>query len=77
MALDQRLRQVEKCLEKAGIVKQQITLIVVCEEGVSEEQKRKAIAEYEASNPAPKEKWINTVYVRNEQQSNLNVRQGG
>jgi len=66
MALIQRLRQIERCFEKAGIVKPPITLIVVCEGDVSEEQKRKAIEEYEASNPTPNENGVNTVYVRNE-----------
>ena len=66
MALAKRLRQVEKCLEKAGLRKQTITLIVVCGDGVSEEQQRKAIADYEASNPPNNGNGINTVYVRNE-----------
>jgi len=68
MALTQRLRQVERCFEKAGIVKPPITLIVVCEAGVSEEQQRRAIEKYEATNPTPNENGINTVYVRNERQ---------
>jgi len=66
MELTQRLRQVERCFEKAGIIKPPITLIVVCEGDVSEEQKRKAIEEYEATNPTPNENGINTVYVRSE-----------
>jgi hypothetical protein len=68
MVLTQRLRQLERGFEKAGIVKPPINLIVVCEEGVSEEQKRKAINEYEATNLIPNENGINTVYVRNERQ---------
>jgi len=67
MELTQRLRQVERCFEKAGIIKPPITLIVVCEGDVSEEQKRKAIEEYEATNPTPNENGINTVYVRSEE----------
>ena len=66
MALAQRLRQLERCLEKAGIGKQPITLIVVCETGVSDEQREKAIEKYEAANPTPNENGINTVYGRND-----------
>ncbi len=63
MALHQRLRQIEKSIEKAGIGKQRISFIVVCESGATEEQQEKAIAEYKANNPNYLENDINYVNV--------------
>jgi hypothetical protein len=66
MGLTQRLKLVERGFEKAGLGKQPITLIVVCETGVSEEQKEKAITEYEALNPTKDGRGTDTIYVRSE-----------
>ena len=71
MALAQRLRQVEKCLSKAGIGKQRISFIVVCESGATKEEQDKAIAEYKANHPNYLENDINYVNVPNEYSKQL------
>jgi len=63
MSIEQKLRQIEKNFEKAGLSENRIRFIIVHYGNPTKEQDEKAIAEYKAHNPGWEDNDINYVSI--------------